>query len=384
MSNWRTGSLDRARVRVYPDSYERHLIQLYGGLTDLQAAGAIELSVTRNLRKRPRQLARHTLWLELEHPRLDDCVGVLFDMADSQGLASRPGLEMCDLYCKRSYSDPVVAELPAPLAARVIPFGLNHECVGNRTRLPIVHLLETLVFAARGNAVHVGGGKEVVRNLVRLGRSTTPRPGSLLPAERFMVAADRPAEPRALFLTRVWEPDAASDYAEINQRRAQLVMHLRRELGERFIGGLEDTPFARRHFPDCIATVPTNRSAFLPLMHRSLVAITTTGLHGSIGWKLPEYLAASRCIVTETLPCRVPGLEAGTHYLSFSDPETCAQACRRLLDDADLASRMRAANHRYYREYVQPEAIVGRCLRHAVMRAEAAARTGHWSGQAPS
>ena len=80
-----------------------------------------------------------------------------------------------------------------------------------------------------------------------------------------------------------------------------------------------------------------------------------------------EYLAASRCIVTEPLKYQLPvSLIEGKNYLSFRTPEECVGACERLLSDPEFADQMRYENHKYYLNEVEPSVLVYRCLETAM------------------
>jgi hypothetical protein len=102
-------------------------------------------------------------------------------------------------------------------------------------------------------------------------------------------------------------------------------------------------------------------------MKRSLIGVATSGLHGSVGWKFAEYLAASRCIVSQPLcPERAYGIVEGEHYLPFQTADECANACERLLNDAALAQAMRRSNEDYYRNELKPPVMMLKRLRTAI------------------
>ena len=143
----------------------------------------------------------------------------------------------------------------------------------------------------------------------------------------------------------------------MNQERIALVKTLRAEFGEQFIGGVVADPFARQLCPDVLADRNIYRSSYLELAKQCIVGVYSRGLHHSLAFKLSEYLAAGLCIVSEPLKHQLPvPLEAGTHYLPFTTHAECVAHCRRLLTDAEEASRMREANQAYYRKWVEPKA----------------------------
>ncbi len=58
-----------------------------------------------------------------------------------------------------------------------------------------------------------------------------------------------------------------------------MIRHLRRQLGTRFVGGFVPTEFARRHYPDCVADVSTNRRDFIDTSGRGGIGVSTHGLY---------------------------------------------------------------------------------------------------------
>jgi hypothetical protein len=96
------------------------------------------------------------------------------------------------------------------------------------------------------------------------------------------------------------------------------------------------------------------------------ICVATTGLHGSIGWKLAEYVAFSKAIVTEKLHYSVTGdFGPNRNYLEFASPEDCAAAAVRLVEDRDLREALMLNNAAYYRAYVRPDALVANALARA-------------------
>jgi hypothetical protein len=93
------------------------------------------------------------------------------------------------------------------------------------------------------------------------------------------------------------------------------------------------------------------------------ICVATTGLHGSIGWKLGEYVAFSKAIVSEKLVFGVPGdFAPEKHYIEFSSPEGCVEAAVRLVENRDLRARLMSNNAAYYRKYVRPDSLINNAL----------------------
>ena len=185
---------------------------------------------------------------------------------------------------------------------------------------------------------------------------------------QFEVTPDKPAEPKILFQTHVWDPTVTRKISpnrlrQINDTRANLIRVLRNEFGERFIGGLTPRPFAKENYPDCLTSERTDKTNYMSLVKKCLIGISTAGLHNSIGWSLPEYLAASRCILSEPLNYELPiSLKEEKNYLLFKTPGECVKMCKKIFENQGFANKMRHNNYKYYLNQVKPSSLLSRCL----------------------
>ena len=111
----------------------------------------------------------------------------------------------------------------------------------------------------------------------------------------------------------------------------------------------------------------TSQESYLRLLRSHPICVASTGLHGSTGWKLAEYVAFSKAILSEQLVYEVPGgFAPGANYLEFSSPEECLNAAVRLIEDADLRQRIMRNNAGYYRQYLHPAALLKNALTKAL------------------
>jgi hypothetical protein len=197
----------------------------------------------------------------------------------------------------------------------------------------------------------------------------------------------------ALFYTRVWETvgihprwspasfpflteaqarreaeERAEDRERVNRMRIDCIRALREALGERFCGGVQNSLQAKKSCPDLILPDEmTQRQYFLSLLRQNFICLANDGLYHSIGWKMAEYAANARAIVTETLKYELPGnFSEGQNYLSFASPEECTAQTSRLLDDTALIHRMEENNFTYYCDYARPEGMVRHSLQEAM------------------
>src|SRR5207253_9766808 len=121
------------------------------------------------------------------------------------------------------------------------------------------------------------------------------------------------------------------------------------------------SPYARQHYPDCIApdARQTRKLAFTQLVHQTDICVTSLGLRESNGFRLGEFVAAARAIVTERMRHTVPGnFASGENYLDFTSAEECAAAVRVLFDDPVKRLSMMQRNQAYYQAYLRPDALI--------------------------
>ena len=255
------------------------------------------------------------------------------------------GLAENDFYFKRSFSPEKNKELFPESLEKLYPLGFNYYVTHPKN--PV----KTPLWREGANLLR---GRTPTRCFV-------PRV--------FEGEAEAPVgnPPKILFLARLWdreaclEGDPANDEREqISRDRIAILRALRQAYGDRFTGGINDCALSRRLAPDLI--VPralTERRHYLRAVHGSDICIGTTGLHGSIGWKAGEYVAAAKAIVHEQLRYTLPGdFRQGVNYLSFRTPEECVAAVAALAQDPARRQAMKQANAAYYRQYLRPDMLI--------------------------
>lgn len=357
------------RCHLLCHSNNSHLQQLYAGFFMLARSGRIKLSqsierVPETAPTQPRhpQNARHA------HLRVivNDSLRLHYDTHDSWEV-DLGFLRAADHYFKRSYGPQRQQSGVGSDLGKIAPLGLYYHVYANRgDRFALQRIVQL-----------EGGGTKRMAALARtLGGWTrtifVPTVGLLEQA-----VPERDRDPKILFMVRAWDPHDDADRAlekvsereRLNEVRASCIEQLRAEFGERFYGGFTHRPYAVERYRSLL--VPDQklcaRRRYLELMKSYAVCVHTTGLHGSIGGKMGEYVAAARAILTEKLNYEVPGqFESGSNFLEFSTPEECLEQAERLMVDRALRMRMMQNNSRYYRLYVRPDALVLNTLLYAL------------------
>ncbi|USF25137.1 hypothetical protein N510_000046 [Firmicutes bacterium ASF500] len=278
---------------------------------------------------------------------------IIFDLSDGYGSVEKraqPWLaERADILFRRSFSPAETAKLPPALRGRVRPWGFHFHvsCPGN----------------PMDQVTSLGERKGELFQWIFNGA-----PRSYFTLEKFERPPEWKREPSVLFYTRLWhvpEGDELSEQvAALNRSRLELVAELKRRYGRRFTGGVQFDPRAVRRYGGLMSGIAaTSRRRYLETMHRADICVGSTGLHGSIGWKTAEYLAASKAVVNETLQFEVPGpFQAGVNYLPFTDAEGCLAQVERLMADPDRTYAMAQANQAYYQFWGRPDRVMANAL----------------------
>jgi hypothetical protein len=290
-----------------------------------------------------------------------------FDNHDSKEI-DRAHLDVCDVYFKRSFSRQYISETHPEDKERIFPLGLNYLVLPDD--FDSLSLRRSIVLAASLTKMGSGILKAVnTRNLVTF----HPRLRTIhsLPIDSGV--------PRVIFIVTAYDPhdtpdrsrEKVDEFHRTNEFRASCVRILRKELGREFYGGFVRNRFTAAKYKDVLIDNPncTKKGNYLRLLEQFPICVATTGLHGSIGWKLAEYVAFSKAILSEPLQYEIPGsFEANQNYLEFSTPEELVERARRLLGDRELRNSLMMNNAVYYHRFVRPDMLVFNALCIAMKR----------------
>ena len=352
--------------RLVCSSSAAHLTQLYTGFGLLSKRGLIQATFTKDRNYKAGVVAAPKLKVIL-----NDSLRLLYDACDD-GRINEAELADYDFCFKRSFQAKAVARLRE--SAKVHALGLNYAVYGpgdqgarrsfwsfqaDQTRRKSAFLVQFV----RSNGI-----------LSELISTSQGRADCLV--EHFESLPRCTAQPKILFYTRVWDPGRITnkpglveERQTINAMRAACVRLLRKEFGSTFQGGIEPTEYARRNFSDYLATDPqaTRKRNYLQTLRQAEICIATVGLQESNGWKLAEYVAGAKAIVSEPLRFNVPGgFAQEQNYLEFNSPEECVAKVSELVQDPVKRYRMMLCNHGYYHTHLRPDMLIWNTLQIAL------------------
>lgn len=347
---------------MYSYSTSPHVSQLYTGFSILRMNGQINLEQeSSNYCHKGERIMKHLepealngLFVTLNKEKV-----IFYDTSDGPCL-NEEALEVADAYFKRSYLSEAI---PDRYRFRVFPLGLNYEVYTGK--------LDYYEFARMLLRKNLVGGRSVewMRWIAGFASIT------FLPTVHNMCSPPKPdQEPRVLFMARAWDPndvppglpaEIKEEHMHINNMRAHCIQLLRKELGKRFYGGFAHNSYAVANYRELLledATI-SRKKMYISLLHQYPICIATTGLQGSIGWKMGEYVAFSKSIVSERLNFSVPGIfERNRNYLEFNTPELCLQQTVRLIESKHLRQQMMEDNWHYYQTHLAPDKLILRTL----------------------
>ena len=186
---------------------------------------------------------------------------------------------------------------------------------------------------------------------------------------------------RRYFFERVAEPElrpasSADNYVfyvawpwkkhtEVNPPRARFMRACKAVPGVEFEGGF--VPRRRSDVPG-IEDITASRiypfRSWLEHTQRSALVFNCAAVHGCLGWKLGEFLALGKAIISLPLQRSLPAELAHGEHVHFVDDtaEGIQAGVQRLLGDAPYRGRLERAARAYYLRYLAPDAVVGRLV----------------------
>jgi len=345
------------KISYFADSI--HLEQLFTGFEGLRKQKLLTLEYHRHQHE---QYSKGN-GLAVMQVQVNDKFNIIYDTQDSQQISTDTVLTgSVDFYFKRSLPPNTVSNCTPPF--KLYPLGFNYPVFSNKA-----FSLQRMWYAgsAEKRAAFWLKNSKILSNFFSINNSAfNAQQQKLEEIPRWYEQAN------ILLMTRAWPEQRArteekkEQRFEMNQMRAACIRMLKKEFGNNFYGGFSTDEYSQTHFPDCV--LPDNRITrkknYLQLVKTFPICVATTGLENSTGWRMGEYIALSKAILSEKLHNEVPGdFAAGKNYLEFYTADHCVEQAHRLFQDAPLRYEMMHQNFRYYHAYLRPDMLVWNALR---------------------
>jgi len=352
--------LSRLKCQLNVFSRSPHISQILTGFIMLRNEKVINLEIN----YKPEMLKLYPTPHMIE-AIIDNRIKVAYDMLDGYNFNKQvveKYLMGIDFYFKRSYN--IAHHKDFEYASRIYPLGFNYHVTTPKN-----------IIDKRWDISSIYAAASSLRNNIFFYKRN-------FYIEKFEDIPHWDNETLILFLTRAWDPEESSMLDEkikaeryhINNMRADCIIKLREIFGGKFIGGFSPSPYTHEKFPSCVVDrALTKRTNFMRLVKKANICVATMGLHESNGWKLGEYIAASKAIVAEKLHYDVPGnFNNIDNYFEFTNADQCVQQVMKLYSNKKLAFDMMIKNYNYYHNFLRADRLIFNTITIAIKDADCA------------
>jgi hypothetical protein len=283
-----------------------------------------------------------TVWFAFQH--LDK--RIVIDARDGADIHPQ-ALEWCDILGKVNYSSP---EIPAKFRNKVIPIGPSF---GVRIwPLAYAGILGFINFCH--SKMHLKFFRKYMVNYYWQYKYRLPESQyTYTPAE----------ENHIFFVTSLWKQAQTT-----NENRMRFIKNCQSQKDILFEGGFSpQTLTSARGYEEYTAVKRYAISEYITKTKRSLVVFNTPAVLDCFGWKLGEYLALGKAIISTPLTRELPAKLVHGKHIHFTDgSETSIRAAIDLIcRDKAYRTTLETNARSYYEQYLQPARVISRLLNSA-------------------
>lgn len=318
-----------------------HLSQIYKGFQILEKKGVVDIKFVKKTGDSNKPII--SAWI-------NNSIHIIYDTLDGFNWIDNKSTEEnllffqnnyhCDHYFKRSYNSNL----------------LKYNRGSQRT----IHDLE---FNYDMSYDYVS--LDIKRLMKDTARKCLPFYNSSINYKDFEYYPNKNTQPKILFSARLWNPEDVKDVETrsereiINSNRIKYIRECKKEFGDIFTGGLQDTELSRKLAKDLvIPNKKTSKLSYVKTVKEHDICISTLGLHKSNGWKLGEYIAASRAIISEPLFFNPQNFIEGENYLEASTTDALISNIYKIIENKDYKYEIMLNNFKYYNQYLRPDILI--------------------------
>jgi len=342
------------RVTCFSDTDLVHSSDAVTGLIELADSGEIELCFRLQDPSVSRRRGAWALWLRVSTDA-DHDLGVCIDCHDTPHYYCPDGLAACRLYYKSSLRQETYDSVPTAYRAKLRPFGPYLPCRPRRDRARTLRWLGS-VYTKLRHLLLLSTKKRSWRDKLRL------YSWELMRFHRYASrnvwcdyeASSRevfPDKPTILFNPTCWDEKDGDEIRKLNEKRARLIVALRREFGDQFIGGFKNNGPSVHKYPDAIEPHALPHNEYVRLQRASPITAYVNGKWGCFSWRLAEHLAAGQGMVSERIvnDAGFP-LNESAGIVQCDTVEEIVESLRHL---SESPQRMRQLSENSLRTYVE-------------------------------
>lgn len=270
-------------------------------------------------------------------------VKVFIDASDRASFASK-GLDWCDIYAKVNIDE---ASVPVQYQQKIIPIGPSFAVKAWNSHQALILATKQFIM----NRDIISNPREHFACYWRQWRYRLPE------------SAYTPGNSRnnyIFFAGSLWKKEF-----ETNKYRANFIRVCSSLEHITFEGGFSPrTKSDIQGFESLTMSQRIKFTEYLKKLKASLVAFNTPAVEGCHGWKLGEFLALGKAIISTPLTRALPSpLQHGVHihYVDGS-PESIHQAILKIAQDHSYREKLEKNAREYYLSFLQPSQVIKRIL----------------------
>ena len=276
---------------------------------------------------------------------------VVIDFRDKAHL-NQTALSWCDVYGKVNYNQAEIDHtgLSQSDSSKIMPVGTNF---GVKLWNPFL------------------SGYHLVRNYLRCRFSPGVSFSSFFQGYLWQMkrAGIRDYEPKetekdyVFFISTLWKNDKNND--ECNRLRAQYIRNCR-SLNLTFEGGLfTENINGQNGYSDIVTNQFVHHTDFIANIKKSTVVFSTPAVWGCHGWKLGEFLAMGKAIISSSFQNEMPEpLKHGENIHFVANEQELREAVQKITTDKAYRETLQKGATTYYQQYIQPSVVISKLIRY--------------------
>lgn len=164
---------------------------------------------------------------------------------------------------------------------------------------------------------------------------------------------------KVFFLANYWGNAPAA-----NLRRLRFLRAVQRVPGLTLEGGFWNGDAMPTEYEPFRMTQRVRHADYLARTQRSTMVFNTPAVHDCLGWKLGEFLALGKAIISTPLGREMPGrFVSGEHaHVVYDEEGAIAEAVELIARDHEYRSTLQRNARRYWEEYLAPASVARRIV----------------------
>ncbi len=161
------------------------------------------------------------------------------------------------------------------------------------------------------------------------------------------------------FVGSVWKREA-----QTNEYRALFMDVCRSIPGLRFEGGFPPRSDQFQPYEHLLMSQRVPFTEYIEKTKKSAVAFNTPAVHGCLGWKLAEFLALGKAIISTDVGRVLPAPLVHGENVHFVDGSEASirEAVKRITSDDSYRAKLEAGAREYYESYLAPRRVIERVV----------------------